>query len=137
MPLLASTLVRTAGETFGEEAFNSVKKKYHGDGEDDRAAISTVLDTSMPLESWERPSETVQLPGSAARNSRANKNSFQAIMNTYRPVAIAALAGLRRRLVVQFRPGSPQDPEKAFAERCNIFVPSAVWDVTAEGTTSG
>lgn len=50
--------------------------------------MRTVLGTSMPLDSWARPRETVHWPGSAARNSSAKRNSFQAIMKTYRPVAI-------------------------------------------------
>jgi hypothetical protein len=43
------------------------------------------------LVSCDTPSETVQLSRSSTRNSSANRNSFQAIMNTNRPVA--AIAG--------------------------------------------
>ena len=50
-------------------------------------AISTVLGTSIEPDSRDRPSETVHRSGRSSRNSSANRNSFQAIMNTYRPVA--------------------------------------------------
>jgi hypothetical protein len=59
-------------------------------------AISTVLLTSMPPESCARPSDTVQSLRSSTRNSRANRNSFQAIMKTYSALAITAGAASGR-----------------------------------------
>ena len=49
-------------------------------------AISTVVGTSTLPESCDRPSETVQCSRRSTRNSSANRNSFQAIMNTNSPV---------------------------------------------------
>src|SRR5215207_9702297 len=49
-------------------------------------AINTVVGTSTLPDSWDRPRDTVQRPGRSTRNSSANRNSFQAIMNTNNPV---------------------------------------------------
>ena len=57
-------------------------------------AIRVVLETSIDPASWDRPSDTVQFWRFSTRNSRANRNSFQAIMNTNRLVAM--IAGMAR-----------------------------------------
>src|SRR4030095_17074500 len=57
-------------------------------------AMRVVLATSTEPASWDRPSDTVQLLRFSTRNSRANRNSFQAIMNTNRLVAM--IAGMAR-----------------------------------------
>ena len=49
-------------------------------------AISTVVGTSTLPESCDRPSDTVHRSRRSTRKSKANRNSFQAIMNTNSPV---------------------------------------------------
>nr|WP_246211668.1 hypothetical protein [Phytoactinopolyspora alkaliphila] len=46
-----------------------------------------VGDTVRDSLSWCTPRETVQRARSSTRKSKANRNSFHAIMNTYRAVA--------------------------------------------------
>src|SRR4029450_8065435 len=57
-------------------------------------AMRVVLATSTDPASWDSPSDTVQFSRRSTRNSRANRNSFQAIMNTNRLVAM--IAGMAR-----------------------------------------
>jgi hypothetical protein len=71
-------------------------------------AMRVVLATSTEPASWDRPSDTVQFSRFSTRNSSANRNSFQAIMNTNRLVAmIAGMARGREILRMMVRRPAP------------------------------
>ena len=79
-------------------------------------AMSTVVGTSMLPASWERPRDTVQLSRRSTRNSRAKRNSFQAIMNTNNP--LATMAGIASgRLIRHITPRRVQPSKAADSSR--------------------
>src|SRR4029453_10296792 len=103
-------LLRVAGEALDQEALGGQEQDHDRDGEDHRAAMRIVLGISMPASSCDRPSETDkgQGPQLWTRKSRANRNPFQAIMNTNKLVAmIASLASGRLTSRITCRRSQP------------------------------